>query len=123
MAIDLRKPGKGLIVHSDRGSQYASQMHRDLLEKHGFIQSMSGKGNGWDNAVMERFFLNLKMERLWHRRYANPLEATQDISHYIVSFHNFNLLIFIYFIRDCLILGRFLGKVGALACVIFRLLR
>jgi len=56
MAIDLRKPAPGLIVHSDRGSQYASQRQRDLLEKHGFIQSMSRKGNGWDNAVMERFF-------------------------------------------------------------------
>jgi len=43
MAIDLRKLDKGLIVHSDRGSQYASQRHRDLLEKHGFIQSMSRK--------------------------------------------------------------------------------
>jgi len=104
MAIDLRKPDKGLIVHSDRGSQYASQMHRDLLQKHGVIQSMSRKGNCWDNAVMERFFLNLKMERLWHRRYANHLEAIKDINHYIVSFHNYNLLIFIYFICDCLIL-------------------
>jgi len=56
MAIDLRKPNKGLIVHSDRGSQYASHLHRDLLKKHGFIQSMSRKGNCWDNAVMERFF-------------------------------------------------------------------
>ncbi|CAK7071904.1 MAG: Putative transposase InsK for insertion sequence element IS150 [Kerstersia gyiorum] len=52
-------------MHTDRGSQYASQAHRDLLTRHGLIASMSRKGNCWDNAVMERFFLNLKMERVW----------------------------------------------------------
>ena len=65
MAIALRQPKPGLIVHTDRGSQYASQAHRDLLTRHGLIASMSRKGNCWDNAVMERFFLNLKMERVW----------------------------------------------------------
>jgi transposase InsO family protein len=65
MAIVLRQPKPGLIVHTDRGSQYASQAHRDLLTRHGLIASMSRKGNCWDNAVMERFFLNLKMERVW----------------------------------------------------------
>jgi len=70
MAIDLRQPQPGMIVHTDRGSQYASHAHRALRAKHGLIASMSRKGNCWDNAVMERFFLNLKMERLWQRRYA-----------------------------------------------------
>jgi len=88
MAIVLRQPKPGLIVHSDRGSQYASQAHRDLLAKHKLVASMSRKGNCWDNAVMERFFLNLKMERVWQRRYANPNEAIADITHYIVAFYN-----------------------------------
>jgi len=88
MAIALRQPKPGLIVHTDRGSQYASQAHRDLLARHGLVASMSRKGNCWDNAVMERFFLNLKMERVWQRNYANPNEAIADITHYIVAFYN-----------------------------------
>jgi len=88
MAIVLRQPKPGLIVHTDRGSQYASQAHRDLLAKHTLVASMSRKGNCWDNAVMERFFLSLKMERVWQRCYANPTEASADISHYIVAFYN-----------------------------------
>ncbi len=88
MAIVLRQPTPGLIVHTDRGSQYASQAHRDLLDHHGLIASMSRKGNCWDNAVMERFFLNLKMERIWQRHYANHAQAVADITHYIVGFYN-----------------------------------
>lgn len=88
MAIALRRPRPGLIVHTDRGSQYASQAHRDLLAKHNLVASMSRKGNCWDNAVMERFFLNLKMERVWQRHYANHNEAIADITHYIVAFYN-----------------------------------
>jgi len=88
MAIDLRQPAPGLIVHSDRGSQYASHQHQQLLAQYGLQASMSRKGNCWDNAVMERFFLSLKMERLWQRRYANPQEAARDIDHYIVGFYN-----------------------------------
>jgi len=70
-AIAQRRPSLGLIVHSDRGSQYASHQHQQLLARYGLIASMSRKGNCWDNAVMERFFLNLKMECLWQHRYAN----------------------------------------------------
>lgn len=88
MAIVLRKPAPGLIVHTDRGSQYASQAHRDLLERHGLIASMSRKANCWDNAVMERFFLNLTMERVWQTEYANHGEAIADINQYIVGFYN-----------------------------------
>ena len=51
-------------------------------------QSMSRKGNCWDNAVMERFFLSLKMERVWRRDYANYAEAVRDITEYIVGFYN-----------------------------------
>ena len=88
MAIASRCPPAGLVVHSDRGSQYASAEHSALLARHGLIGSMSRKGNCWDNAVMERFFLNLKMERVWQRDYANHAEAETDIADYIVGFYN-----------------------------------
>jgi len=88
LAIASRKPAPGLIVHSDRGSQYASDAHTALLARHGLVCSMSRKGNCWDNAVMERFFLNLKMERIWQRDYANHPEAQADIADYIVNFYN-----------------------------------
>jgi putative transposase len=88
LAIAQRRPAPGLIVHSDRGSQYASAAHQTLLAEHGLIGSMSRKGNCWDNAVMERFFLNLKMERVWQRDYANHAEAKRDIADYIVNFYN-----------------------------------
>lgn len=88
MAIRQRRPRPGLIVHSDRGSQYASAAYQQLLAKQGFVCSMSRKGNCWDNAVAERFFLNLKMERVWQRQYANHAEARADITDYIVGFYN-----------------------------------
>ena len=88
MALSQRHPPAGLIVHSDRGSQYASQAHRALLARHSCTASMSRKGNCWDNAVMERFFLNLKMERVWQRDYLNPDEAIRDVTDYIVGFYN-----------------------------------
>jgi putative transposase len=60
MVIQQRRPAPGLIVHSDRGA-YASELYQDILIRNGFVCSMSRKGNCWDNAVAERFFLNLKM--------------------------------------------------------------
>src|SRR5690606_29049058 len=75
MAVQQRRPEPGLILHSDRGSQYASETYQTLLTQYGIRCSMSRKGNCWDNAVMERFFLNLKMERVWQRDYANHAEA------------------------------------------------
>lgn len=88
MALQQRRPGPGLILHSDRGSQYASSAYQTLLHQHEIRCSMSRKGNCWDNAVMERFFLNLKMERVWQRTYANHAEARKDITQYIVGFYN-----------------------------------
>ena len=88
MAIVQRNPAPGLIIHSDRGTQYASAEHQALLAKHSLVGSMSRKGNCWDNAVMERFFLNLKMERVWDKDYANHSEAANDIADYIVGFYN-----------------------------------
>ena len=88
MAIVQGHPAPGLIVHSDRGTQYASSLHQALLSQHGLVGSMSRKGNCWDNAVMERFFLNLKMERVWQKDYANHAEAITDVADYIVNFYN-----------------------------------
>jgi transposase InsO family protein len=88
MAIGCRNPTPGVLMHTDRGSQYASEAHTRLLAKHGLVPSMSRKGNCWDNAVTERFFLNLKMERVWQRQYANQGEALRDIADYIVNFYN-----------------------------------
>jgi putative transposase len=88
LAIAQRQPAPGLIVHSDRGSQYASALHQGLLARYGLVGSMSRKGNCWDNAVMERFFLSLKTERVWQRDYANHAEAMSDIADYIVGFYN-----------------------------------
>ena len=87
MAIGQRQPAPGLIVHSNRGS-HASALHQEMLTRHGFICSMSRKGNCWDNAVAERFFLNLKMERVWPRQYANHAEARANITDCIVGFYN-----------------------------------
>lgn len=88
MAITLRQPKPGLIVHTDRGPQYTCQVYRDLLARHGLIVSMSRRANCWDNAVMERFFLSLKVERVWQQRYDNPVEASRDITQYIAGFYN-----------------------------------
>lgn len=82
-----------MVVHSDRGSQYASAQYQALLAGHGFICSMSRKGNCWESkhcfdAVAERFFLNLKMERVWQPEYAHHAAAKIDIAAYIVGFYN-----------------------------------
>jgi len=88
MAIWKRKPGKGLIWHTDRGSQYASDSHRALLKEHSITQSMSRKGNCWDNAVSESFFHTLKTELVHHQHYQTRAEAKQDIFEYIEVFYN-----------------------------------
>jgi putative transposase len=88
MAIWSRKPAKGLIWHADRGSQYASDSHRELLKDHGIIQSMSRKGNCWDNAVSESFFHSLKTELVHHCQFNTREEARQAIFDYIEVFYN-----------------------------------
>jgi putative transposase len=86
MAIWQRKPDKGLIVHTDRGSQYASQEYRKLLNAQGLVGSMSRKGECWDNVVAESFFGSLKNERVHWRNYQTRYEALQDILNYISMF-------------------------------------
>lgn len=88
MAIWNRRPTKGLICHSDRGSQYASMKYRKLLRRNGFLGSMSRKGDCWDNSVVESFFGSLKQERVHWEHYQTRYEAQQDILDYIVMFYN-----------------------------------
>lgn len=88
MALWQRHPKAGLIVHSDRGSQYASKAYRQLLKVNGFIGSMSRKGDCWDNAVAESFFASLKKERVQWKHYQTRAEAQQDILDYIVMSYN-----------------------------------
>ena len=92
MAIWNRRPGEGLIVHSDRGSQYASKGYRRLLKANKFKGSMSRKGDCWDNAVVESFFGSLKQERVQWRHYQTRQEAKNDILQYMTIFYNENRL-------------------------------
>ena len=87
-AIGRRHPGSGCIFHSDRGIQYASADFRDVLKAYGFIQSMSRKGNCYDNAVSESFFHTLKTEHVYDYRYETRAEARQSIFEYIEMFYN-----------------------------------
>ena len=87
-AILRRNPVKGLLVHSDRGIQYASADFRKRLENQGFTQSMSRKGNCWDNAVAESFFHTLKTQLIHHVCYKNVQEAEQSLFHYIEVYYN-----------------------------------
>ena len=88
MAIRHRNPQKGLLWHTDRGSQYASYAHKDLLQKHGIIQSMSRKGNCWDNAVAESFFKSLKNELIYQKYFYTKKQAKQEIFEYIEFYYN-----------------------------------
>jgi putative transposase len=88
MAIWSRKPKAGLLWHTDRGSQYASSSHRKILREHQIVQSMSRKGNCWDNAVSESFFHTLKTELTHHIQFKTREEAKSSIFEYIEVFYN-----------------------------------
>lgn len=88
MAVTLRNPPKGLIFHSDRGVQYASYAFRDLIKMYGMRQSMSRKGNCWDNSCAETFFKSLKSEYFYYCRYTSFKEVRTLIFEYIESFYN-----------------------------------
>lgn len=88
MAIWTRKPKKGLLWHTDRGCQYASESHSKLLSVYGITQSMSRKGNCWDNAVAESFFHTLKTELTYHIYFETREEAKKIIFEYIETFYN-----------------------------------
>lgn len=87
-AIRYQRPAPGLIHHSDRGSQYCALHYQRLLEHHGLLASMSGKGNCYDNAPMESFWGSLKNELVHHRRYETRAEAEASIREYIEIFYN-----------------------------------
>lgn len=88
MAIQMRRPAAGLLVHSDQGSQYGSDEYQRLLKKHEMVCSMSRRGNCWDNAVAESFFHSLKTECTHHEKYTSRAIARQRIFEYIELFYN-----------------------------------
>jgi len=88
LAVRRRLPEEGLLAHSDRGGQYASDHYQRLLGKHGIECSMSDKGQCWDNAPMESFFASLKKELVHHEDYASRAEARASIVEYIETFYN-----------------------------------
>lgn len=88
MALAQRRPARGLLHHSDRGCQYASEEYRSLLQAHGLEASMSRTGNPYDNAAMESFFSTLKTECLHRHSSATRLETQAITFDYIESFYN-----------------------------------
>lgn len=87
-AIQRRLPPRGLLLHSDRGCQYASDHYQRLLNKHGIRCSMSRKANCWDNAVIESFFRTLKTELVYWQDFSTPQQATRSLFEYIECFYN-----------------------------------
>jgi putative transposase len=88
MALWRRGFPKGVIVHSDRGSQYASKKYQKMLLAYGLIGSMSRKGNCWDNSVAESFFHTIKCELMYDIIYQTREQAKQSIFEYIETYYN-----------------------------------
>jgi putative transposase len=88
MAVQRRLPEEGLLAHSDRGSQYASEHYQHLLARHGIACSMSRRADCWDNAPMESFFASLKKELVHDADFATRAEARAAIFEYIEVFYN-----------------------------------
>src|SRR5580658_3599104 len=88
LAVQRRLPEEGLLAHSDRGSQYASEHYQRLLAKHGIACSMSRRADCWDNAPMESFFASLKKELVHDADFATRAEARAALVEYIEVFYN-----------------------------------
>jgi putative transposase len=88
LAMAISRRGVPELVHSDRGSTYATSIYLDLIRKHGIRQSMSRKGNCWDNAPMESFFHSLKTELVMHCDYKNRDQARASLFDYMEVFYN-----------------------------------
>jgi putative transposase len=88
MAICQRQPTAGLIMHTDRGSQYGADSYRQLLSQHGMQPSMSRKGDCWDNAVAESFFHTLKTELIYLEEFKTHEQARTGVFEYIEVFYN-----------------------------------
>ena len=87
-AVRNQKPKPGLILHSDRGSQYCAHDYQKVLVQFGMRPSMSRKGDCWDNSPMESFWGTLKNELVHHRQYSTRYQAKQEITEYIEIFYN-----------------------------------
>jgi len=87
-AVIHRSPDNGLMIHSDRGVQYASKEFKKRLKNHEFIQSMSRKGDCWDNAVAESFFYTIKTQLIHHVRFKTFEEAERILFKYIEMYYN-----------------------------------
>tara|TARA_B100002003_G_C14063323_1_gene511789 strand:- start:45 stop:371 length:327 start_codon:yes stop_codon:yes gene_type:complete len=88
MALFKRKFPKGVIIHTDRGSQYCSNKYRGILAVNHLIGSMSRKGNCWDNSIAESFFHTLKVELIYENNYQTRQEAKSSIFQYIEGYYN-----------------------------------
>lgn len=88
MAIALRRPPKGCIHHTDRGSQYCSHDYQKILRNHGLVASMSSKGNCYDNSAVESFLKSLKAELVWRRNWLTRREVEAALFQYINGFYN-----------------------------------
>lgn len=92
LAIAMRNPEAGLIVHTDQGASYTADLYTQHLAEHGFVQSMSRKGNCWDNAVVERVFRSLKHEWFGERAFRTKAEAADEAIDFIGRYYNFERL-------------------------------
>lgn len=88
MAMQQRDPELDLLAHSDRGSQFSAEVYREVLSQHGCVQSMSRKGNCWDNAAMESFYSTLEFECLRDRHFTTRAQAKTEVFTYIETFYN-----------------------------------
>jgi len=88
MALSRRQPGKGVLHHSDRGSQYADKLFRQLLKDHGMRCSMSRKGDCWDNAVVESFNATIKTELIHRTKWISREEARAAVYKWIETWYN-----------------------------------
>ena len=88
MALEHRDPGPGLIHHSDRGANYASNLYRAGMSEAGILPSMSRKGDCWDNAVAESFFATLEFELIDRKAFTNRDEARSAVFEFIEVFYN-----------------------------------
>lgn len=88
LAVSMRHPGNGLMFHSDQGCQYSSERFVDMLRRLQIVQSMSRRGNCWDNAVVERVFASLKREWIGERRYRDQHEAKADVTRFVATYYN-----------------------------------
>lgn len=82
------RPPRGVVIHSDRGSQYCSNDYQNLLNRHGFVCSMSRKGNCWDNAPMESFWGKMKYEWLYEQHFLTREQARAAVFEYVEIFYN-----------------------------------